>query len=85
MDLILARLDQIEAKIDALSEFKLPKYLSVKQVATHLGVTEGSIRTQLSRRQIPCFKMGNRTLIKMSDLEGLMIRFESSVELLKDY
>ena len=80
---ILIRLDQIEAKLDVLADHTPPKYLTVKQAAEHVGTSEGNIRTQLTRRQIPFFKFGNRTLIKLGDLEGMMIRYVSYDKLLE--
>ena len=85
LTLIMAQLDRIEAKVDALGDRTPPKYLTVKQAAEYLSMNEGNIRTQLSRRQMTCFKMGNRTLIKLSDLEGLMTKYASNEEVTKDY
>jgi len=84
---VLALLARIEAKLDALSDFKMPQYIGVKQAAKMLGETEGNIRVMMSREQIPFLKSitGNRTLLEVRDLQKLMIVHKTRDELLADY
>ena len=80
--IILAHLARIESKVDALSDYKMPRYLTVKQVAKRLNTTVGNIEVMRNRRQFPFFKRGRQVLIKEMDIEKLLVRYPDKDELL---
>ena len=83
--LILARLDQIEAKVDALSDFKMPQFIGVRQAAKMAGTTERNIHVMVHRLQIPHKKFRGRTIFEVAELDKLMTSCRMKDELLADY
>ena len=85
MRMILAHLAQIETKIDALSDRKVPHNIDAKQAAKMLGTTEGNIHVMVHRLQIPHKKHGRRTLFEFSEVDKLLTSCQMKDELLEDY
>lgn len=44
-------------------------YLTTREVAEKLGVSEGRVRQLIAEKRLPTTKIGNSNLIKESDLE----------------
>lgn len=52
--------------------------LSVREAAAALGISRPTIYRLIGRGELTPFKLGSRTLILRSDLEGLVARLASS-------
>ena len=76
LDLILARLDQIEAQLACLIDNRPPRYLSVKSAALLLDVSEDTLRKRIERRQITSYKDEQGQLrIRIDDLERSLTKY----------
>ncbi len=54
------------------------RYLTLKQTAEYLGMTESALRTMVARRQIPFLKLGERRIrFDKTAIERAFTRFES--------
>jgi excisionase family DNA binding protein len=61
-----------ETKIGTIRETAANPFLSVVDSAKTISVSEATIRRLLWQRKLKRYKVGNRTLIKFSDLMGLV-------------
>jgi excisionase family DNA binding protein len=49
-------------------------YLTTKQVAEKLGVSEGRVRQLVSEGRLPSVKVGHTNLVRESDIELVKVR-----------
>ncbi len=74
--------DQVNRKIkpdlnmlfENLIERENNKWLTTKQAAMYLAVSENALRIMVFRNQIPVFKLGNRLRFRIKDCLGLFQR-----------
>lgn len=50
-----------------------PRYITIDEAATHLGVSPLTIRRRISSGDLPAFKMGRRAIrVRIEDVEALL-------------
>lgn len=59
-------------------------YLTVKEAAEYLGLTESALRTMVARRQVPFHKLGRRLRFDIHDLDALLVYYPSVETALRD-
>jgi excisionase family DNA binding protein len=59
-----------QPKLVGAADRILERYLTVRDAAEFLRVSEASIRLALTKKRLPHYKFGARTLIKLSDAEA---------------
>lgn len=50
------------------------EWLSSKEAAQYLSVSENALRIMVFRGQIPAFKLGRRLRFRLKDCQGLFVR-----------
>ena len=54
---------------NSIKESFSPKYLSVKEAARYLTVSERNLRERIASREIPFVRFGSRVLFRIVDLD----------------
>lgn len=52
-------------------------YLTVKEAAEKLGVSDGRIRQLIAEKRLPSIKIGNSNVIKETDLKLVEVRIRT--------